>query len=798
MRHRSALVIVAAGLLAGCFGDPSPHPYRPPAELRAEAQALSEDLEAFVRAWLRGENDGQIPTGLLPDGYEPGDNKDFRLVDPDSVEPAEVWAVREAAPVDRGALYHSLPDPNCTYLFLGTPYAPFGSKLVIEGEFPRCRFFNIQVSPPFDGVTYYYNRELGAGEVGWVDADIDPLAGHTNPFRPGTDRTATDRSYRVAWDLAIGDPVELNPAGAHGQPYSSKEQRRTAALITAQGPWGADGSLGNGIANGRGELNLGSVWVRYYAIDHGVDAFGGVPLPKVWFELPTGERYLIVSDYSGFAERVDKTVPATETEPAHPAETYGGPSTGWGKSFSIFHNIVGGIYQNGVSGITKEYGRELELGLAGRGEGQPGAGSFEAHATICVHNTYLGRTSVIGPEDPWRPGTGGKVLVLTGRMPTFPDTRGGAATMPTAELRYWSLVGYEIDFTQQLIDGTPMPATHVVMDDEVVLDAERRYVIVYSRAADRPANATAENGVTWVDWGPNHELSILFRWMSVAPDWTTFPNPHDYESQLTWENASWSGTDYAPRLLANNHQGHLGDRLPQAHYMSRADFEALDSDGLATDMPAWRVLVGNGHLRPARQPLATQGGLQVSTAAAADGTDLDAFDSLDFVSAGSQSGIDTSKRPSEDDYAIRFDGYLEVSHDDMFRFVIDSAAAIRLRIDGATVLRDDGQGSSRTLTVDCGLALGRHRFTMDVLAAGGDDALAFRLAHRWQTEPQTPAFWSWSHSTGGRSIVVRPTIDAAVLHDASGVSRDQTSGFRFDGMTATDDHVFSFQLQGDS
>lgn len=80
---------------------------------------------------MRGENDGRIPAALLPDGYDPGDNQDFRLVDPDTVEPAALWAVRPAAPIDRSALYHSLPDPNCTYLLLGTSYAPFDSKLVI-------------------------------------------------------------------------------------------------------------------------------------------------------------------------------------------------------------------------------------------------------------------------------------------------------------------------------------------------------------------------------------------------------------------------------------------------------------------------------------------------------------------------------------------------------------------------------------------------------------------------------------------------------------------------------------------
>lgn len=44
------LAYVSTTFLTGCFGDPPPHPYRDPAALRSDAQALSDNLEAFVRA----------------------------------------------------------------------------------------------------------------------------------------------------------------------------------------------------------------------------------------------------------------------------------------------------------------------------------------------------------------------------------------------------------------------------------------------------------------------------------------------------------------------------------------------------------------------------------------------------------------------------------------------------------------------------------------------------------------------------------------------------------------------------
>ncbi|MFW5829529.1 MAG: hypothetical protein ACOCXA_04640 [Planctomycetota bacterium] len=788
MRPSTPVLLLIPLLIAGCFGDPPPYPYRPPAGLRAQAQDLSDRLDAHIRAWLRGENDGSIPPDLLPDGLSTDDNTAFRLVDPDNVDPRDVWAVREAAPVDRSRLYHSLPDPNCTYLFLGTPYAPFGSRMVVTGDFPRCRFFSMQMSPSFDGETYYYNRELGAGEVAWVDHDIDPLPGHTNPFRPGADRTATERSYRVSWDLAIGDPVALNPTGAHGQPYHSREQRRTGALITAEGPWGADGSLGNGIAHGRGELNIGAVWVRYYAMDHGVDALGGVDLPRVWFELDTGERYLIVSDFSGFVERVDKTVPATETEPAHPSDPYGGPGTGWGKSFGIFHNIVGGIHQNGVSGITKEYGRDLELGMAGRGQDRTGAGHFEAHATISVNNTYLGRTSAIGPEDPWRPGSGGKVLVLTGRMPSFPNTRDGAGAMPTAELRYWSLVGYEIDFVTQLQEGTPMPATHVVMDDEVVLDAQRRYVIVYSRPEDRPANATAANGVTWIDWGPNHELSILLRWMSVAPDWITVPNPHDHPDQLPWETASWSSPDFDPGLLPNGHDGHLGDRLPQVRYLSRADFEALGSNGLGTAVPTWELSRGNGRLLPAGNPV-DQLGIRLRTAAVPADADWPALE-VALGPARVVTQVDASERSDASHNGLRFDGWLNAPFASMYRFQLETAGAVQLSIDGVPVIDAPAAGAVQVLKGDLGLAAGKHRVRVQMILPVEETDAVLQWAHVYMHSPAAIGGLLWSHSPGARSVHIRPDRDTLVEHLGSGLTSDVRTGFRFDGLPVGEDHLF--------
>ncbi|MBO3701880.1 MAG: hypothetical protein J5W83_04975 [Candidatus Accumulibacter sp.] len=59
--------------------------------------------------------------------------------------------------------------------------------------------------------------------------------------------------------------------------------------------------------------------------------------------------------------------------------------------------------------------------------------------------------------------------------------------------------------------------------------------IVYSRKEDRPANATAENGVAWIEWSPRGEGvdgaknrrdfgMLMLRIMATNPSWTERPD----------------------------------------------------------------------------------------------------------------------------------------------------------------------------------------------------------------------------------------------------------------------------------
>ena len=544
-----------------------PYPYQTPASIVSQAQTISDSLEAYILKWTQGLVPGAIPNNLIPQGIV--DSKNFYLKNPDSVSLVETWAVRLAKPINKDSLLAGIPDPKITYLFLGTALAPFGSKLVIEGEFPHCRFFSLQISPPLNGKQYYAQRQFGTAEVSIADVDIDPLPGHTNPFRVGADRNAVNRGYKMEFDLTTGDPTALNDS-AHIYPYRQNVNNRKGAMLVCQGPLGHKTLLGTALQN-PGDWDLGCLWVRIYEPDENTNALGGVPMPKIYFELPNGSKYFIGSDFSILQRRADTTI-ANRVVVSQPNANYGS-AYGWAKSFGITRGILNGICLSNGWYNQRDSIRHLELGWTGRGENQPAPGNIEPHATTNNYASYVGRAITVPP---------GMVAVLTGKLPTYPSTRNGEATMTAADVRYWSIVGIDQD------PFSPMPATtvHAISDDDVKIDADRDYVIAYSRASDKPVNADTTNGVSWVDWGTQSDLGVLMRWVCVAPDWRFAYAPH--ENNLDYKHTDWASAQYDSTLIGVNwRNGFMKCYLPTVHYMTKAEFEALGTNVRAENVPVW-------------------------------------------------------------------------------------------------------------------------------------------------------------------------------------------------------------------
>jgi hypothetical protein len=556
-------------LAAGCLPPAPNYPYEPPAKILADGQRLSDSLDNYIRQWLSGQVPAQIPNRLIPQGII--DNKNFYLKHPDSVAPTEAWAIRKSRPINHDSLLGGLPDPNVTYLLLGPSLAPFGSKLIIEGEFPYCRFFSIQVSAPLDGKTYTATRYFGAAEVSIADADIEPLPGHTNPFRAGANRRAPNRRYRMTFNLTKGDAVALNN-GAFTPPYRGVSNERAASLLVYQGPWGEKDFFGTPKANG-GKWDVGNVWLRIYAPDKDKDALGGVALPKIWYELPDGRKYFIGADFTPLLERANITMQARVTNTTPNVNST--PAEGWYKSFGIVRSILNGACIANGWDRPNHAGRvnAVDLGVTGRGENQAAPGNYEPHATTNNYASYLGRSLTVQK---------GMVAVLTGRLPQTPRTRNGQGTMERAQLRYWSICSYDNSIEAKV----PGSAVNGIMDEELTLDNNRNYIIAYSRADDKPVNANAANGVTWVNWGPTAELGLMMRYVSVAPEWDFEKSPMEWH--LPWATSDWAGSRYDSTLIGiNHHKGFMQCYIPRVVVMTRAEFEALGTQLSPEKIPAW-------------------------------------------------------------------------------------------------------------------------------------------------------------------------------------------------------------------
>ena len=522
-------------------------------------------MEEYIEGWLDGNNPPQIPDSLIPEGIT--DAHSFKLIHPDSADAGDIWAYRYSKPINLDSIYPSLPDPNVTYLLMGPALAPFGSKVHIEGEFPHCRFFSIQMSPPLSGKEYNYDRAFGPAEVSIADVDIDPLPGHVNPFRIGSNRNAAQRSYNVTFNLKIGDPVALSN-GNFAPPYRYPGNERNGALLQYQGPWGVNGGFG-GITPGDGEWNIGNLWVRIYAPDS-TDPLGGVSSPRVYYELPDGRKYFITANFDPLIEQANTTVPAQESYTSTNENI--DIDNGWLKSYGVLMNILCGVAQsNGwMHPDTMAKIREVDLGATGRSQFADPPRDYEAHATVNNYTSYLGRLVRVDT---------GYVAVLTGKLPTFPDTRAGLNTMQNAQCRYFSICGYDNDPFY-----APGSAVNAVMDDQILLDEHRNYMICYSRPEDVPDNATNSNNVTWVNWGPTMDLGLIIRMVTLGSQWNFAYSPTS--PKLPWSTCNLASPTFDSTLVYQNwHKGFMKCYLPRVHLMKKEDFEDLGNNFDVDDIP---------------------------------------------------------------------------------------------------------------------------------------------------------------------------------------------------------------------
>jgi len=407
------------------------------------------------------------------------------------------------------------PDSQSTY-FLSRFKLPAGSSMTLHGTFPHVRYMKHALYKSANNTFVSIGEDI-AGK------DIAPDTGSTNPFKVGANRLGNKRDYtlHIVATEAPADASKREPNTLYAGIDGAVLQMVLRIYLPDQGwdgaGWGpSDQSFsGRGLPTYEGTLADGTK----------LDATGVIEQ----FAVPINEN---TKQPLTDAQWID-LVNAKENDPAlDPVTSPARKNPKWEKYWTLPYSILGAFK-------SPEELAKISFSGAMDGGGDP---------TTQYFYTFLNRKY-------------GPVYVMRGKMPTFPDTfagatGGGLEIMPDAESQYWSLVSCEAAPSGQIVDG--------LTDMQVPLDADRNYTIVYSRAEDRPANATEENGIAWIEWSPRGEGlndprnredfgMLMLRIMANNPAWAQRPD------LVT-----------APGM----EESVMGSYLPKGEYTDKATFEA--------------------------------------------------------------------------------------------------------------------------------------------------------------------------------------------------------------------------------
>nr|WP_280234688.1 hypothetical protein [Nocardia cyriacigeorgica] len=288
----------------------------------------------------------------------------------------------------------------------------------------------------------------------------------------------------------VADPGSANPfvdAAAASLPPS--QQRWHARLVN--GP--ADHSRNELRAVPSGQSTpIGFVIVRVYVPDDPASLSGGVALPDVKLSLAGAD------------------VPAQPcAQPFDPA-TYTGPIASAAKA--AFDRAIAAAASGAFPGNTPE---------ASFGNPASTSGLFPN-----------GDNKYIGTRISYQPG---RLLVVRGMAPTFPDTRAGQSPTDPSQMRYWSMCQNDL--------RSPYPVVACAADFQTALDSSGYYTYVVAAPTDLPPNLGPN--VTVIPWGSTDVDKVLFL-RNMTPSAAFYPNSIQASQDSGTDPASTMGP-YYPR-----------------------------------------------------------------------------------------------------------------------------------------------------------------------------------------------------------------------------------------------------------
>jgi hypothetical protein len=400
-------------------------------------------------------------------------------------------------------------DMQSTY-FLTHLSMPAGSSLTLCFTYPYARYFKFALYRDKGDTIVSIGEDLAGPE-------IEPDPGSTNPFSIGADRQAEPRTFTIR--LLAADPPTDARDREKNTLYAGRKGGEFQALIRIylpdqgyDGPgWGPANApySGPGLPTYEGALADGTkLTAQQVAEQFGRRIAGGTQVP-----LSADQWYALVN--------------ASDNDPElEPASAPARVSTPWEVFQGINYTVVGAFK-------SPEERARIGLQTAMEGGGDP--------TTVYLITTISRK---FGP-----------IYVFQARLPTYPDTYAGTKVRSDGQVQYWSVGTFGAAPSGQMWDG--------LTDMMVPVDEQGCYTIVVSRPEDRPANATTENGVAWLDWGrgdcpeePRNRADYAMlgmRFMACQPDWEHSP-----------ARATRPGME----------ESVLGPYYPRGYYTTREEFEA--------------------------------------------------------------------------------------------------------------------------------------------------------------------------------------------------------------------------------
>lgn len=397
------------------------------------------------------------------------------------------------------------PDKQPTYLF-GEISMPAGAKLTIRSQFPHTRFFNFSI--------YILERSTFVNATGGsIDGyQIEPDIGSINPYRVGADRDATNRSFTLQL-VASDAPANASDRAKNTVYIGNKDQTIFGGFRMYVADQGYDGTgWGPGAVPSHDGMALsyeavladGTKLSEQETNKHFGKIMGDAPPP-----IDADNWYKLINSTTN-----DKCM-TPATAPACP-----------NSQFFLFKGMKDALY-----GAFMPQAERLKAAGAPSADGG-------ANASTAYLINYISRQ--FGP-----------LYVFRAKMPTFPNTWANTKVMPDGEVQYWSVASMASFTNGSLWDG--------VFDMQVPVDKDGYYTIVVSRPEDKPKNATAANGITWMDWGPGEGIgdprnrkdwgALLMRFMAPRKDW-----------------------QYSP-LQSGDLATSMGPYYPKGYYTSKIKFE---------------------------------------------------------------------------------------------------------------------------------------------------------------------------------------------------------------------------------